>query len=84
MDAQSVLFDRARFDARGARAWLARHGMAATKAVHKTAGRLRYRLHAPATYKVLRTITITPGVQLVVGRRPGAPGPRARSRSRKK
>lgn len=82
MEAQSVLFDRARFDAKSARARLRKHKIEPIKPVDVTANRLRYRVHHPGGYAVLRTIAITDGIQFVVGRKRAQSRSRSRSRPR--
>lgn len=79
---QTVLFDPERFTAEEARAWLDEHDMQSGK-LDETEGALRFRQREPDDFEggSFRIITLTEGVQAVIGRLRKSRVDKARQRS---
>ena len=54
---QSIVFENKLYDTKKARKWLKEHGYMPSKRVHKSHGRLRYRIKEPnntSDYRIIR------------------------------
>lgn len=70
MVVHSVLFDKTKFSASHARAWLAKHNYKPIKPVHTTEHQHRFRIVHPSKFeqKTFKTIHISDGITAVVGK----------------